>query len=89
MTAHDDMSAAGLRLLDLLTAPEAAILLTRALGIRYSAVMVHRLANEDPPLLERVRFGALVRYTPESAAAYAQKLTAAAEAARAEAARPS
>ena len=71
MTAHDDMVAAGVRVLDLLTAPEVAMLLARALGVRYSAARVHRLADEG--VLERVRFGALVRFTPESVAAYKQR----------------
>jgi excisionase family DNA binding protein len=64
VTARSDMSAAGTRLLDLLTVSEAAA----RLGC--SAKMVRRLADADPPLLERVRFGVLVRITPESVAAY-------------------
>ena len=71
MTALADMSAAGLRVLDLLTASEAAALLTRDGCGRYSAQMVHRLAAEGE--LERVVFGALVRITPESVAAYQQR----------------
>ena len=54
MTALSDMSAAGLRLLDLLTAPEAA------LRLGCSPRKVRRLADE----------GVLVRITPESVAAY-------------------
>jgi excisionase family DNA binding protein len=60
------MSAAGLRLLDLLTVSEAAA----RLGC--SAEKVTRLANEG--VLERVRFGSLVRITPESVAAYKHQM---------------
>ena len=67
MTARGDMAAAGLRILDLLTVPEAAA----RLGC--SAKKVRRLAGENPPLLVRERFGALVRITPESVEAYKQR----------------
>jgi hypothetical protein len=65
MTALSDMSAAGSRILDLLTASEAAARLTRGGYGRYSADRVLRLV-----------FGALVRITPESVAAYLQRLAA-------------
>ena len=65
MTALSDMSAAGTRLLDLLTASEAA------LELGCSAKRVRRLADEG--VLARVRFGPLARYTPESVAAYKQR----------------
>jgi len=64
VSTHGDMSDAGLRLLDLLTVSEAAVRLGR------SAKHVKRLADEG--VLERERFGALVRITPESVAAYAR-----------------
>jgi excisionase family DNA binding protein len=65
MTAHADMSAAGLRVLDLLTVPEAALRLGR------SAKKVRRLIADG--VLAEERFGALVRVTPESVAAYEQR----------------
>jgi excisionase family DNA binding protein len=65
MTSYGDMSAAGLRVLDLLTVSEAAA----RLGC--SAKKVKRLAAAGE--LEQVRFGALVRVTPESVAAYEQR----------------
>jgi excisionase family DNA binding protein len=65
VTARSDMSAAGVRLLDLLTVSEAAARLRR------SAKHVKRLADEG--VLERERFGALVRITPESVVAYKQR----------------
>jgi excisionase family DNA binding protein len=68
MTAHADMSAAGLRVLDLLTVPEAAARIGR------SPEVVRRLIADD--VLKQVRFGALVRVTPESVAAYEQRQAA-------------
>jgi excisionase family DNA binding protein len=68
VTARDDMAAVGLRILDLLTMSEAG------LRLGCSADTVARLAGEGE--LERVRFGALVRITPESVAAYEQQLAA-------------
>lgn len=68
MTARDDMTAAGTRILDLLTISEAAV----RLGC--SAQKVSRLAAEGA--LVRVDFGALARITPESVAAYRQRLAA-------------
>jgi excisionase family DNA binding protein len=65
VTALSDMSAAGMRILDLLTVSEAAA----RLGC--SPETVRRLADEG--VLERERFGALVRITPESVAAYEQR----------------
>jgi excisionase family DNA binding protein len=65
MTAHADMSAAGLRVLDLLTVPEAAARIGR------SPEKVRRLIAGG--VLKQVRFGALVRVTPESVAAYEQR----------------
>jgi excisionase family DNA binding protein len=62
------MSAAGMRLLDLLTVSEAAV----RLGC--SPEKVTRLADEG--VLVRERFGALVRITPESVAAYKQRQAA-------------
>jgi excisionase family DNA binding protein len=60
-----DMSAAGMRLLDLLTVSEAAVRLD------CSAEMVRRLVAEG--VLTEERFGVLVRITPESVAAYKQR----------------
>jgi excisionase family DNA binding protein len=60
------MSAAGLRVLDLLTVPEAAQRRGR------SAKKVRRLAADG--VLKVERFGALVRVTPESVAAYEKLL---------------
>jgi excisionase family DNA binding protein len=65
MSTLSDMSAAGMRLLDLLTVSEAAV----QLGC--STEMVRRLVAEG--VLERERFGALVRITPESVAAHKQR----------------
>ena len=62
MTALSDMSAAGTRLLDLLTVSEAAV------RLRCSAEKVRRLVAEG--VLAEERFGVLVRITPESVAAY-------------------
>jgi hypothetical protein len=67
MSSLADMSAAGLRVLDLLTVSEVAA----RLGC--SAQKVKRLADAEPPLLVRERFGVLVRITPESVAAYEQR----------------
>jgi excisionase family DNA binding protein len=68
MTALADMSAAGLRVLDLLTVSEAA----QRLGC--SAQKVTRLAAAGE--LTRVDMGALARITPESVAAYEQRQAA-------------
>jgi excisionase family DNA binding protein len=68
MTALDDMSAAGLRVLDLLTISEAAQ------RLRCSPEKVRRLIAAG--VLKQVRFGALVRVTPESVAAYEQRQAA-------------
>jgi excisionase family DNA binding protein len=72
MTSHSAMSAAGLRVLDLLTVSEAAA----RLGC--SAKKVTRLAAAGE--LTRVDMGALARITPESVAAYEQRQAAGAEA---------
>ena len=69
MTAHADMPAAGLRVLGLLTIPEAA----RRLGC--SPRKVRRLAVVGE--LTRVDMGALARITPGSVAAYEQRQAAA------------
>ena len=68
MTARDDMTAAGTRILDLLTMPEAAALLP---GRLRSVAAVRRLAAEGE--LVRVDFGSAARITPESVAAYNQR----------------
>ncbi len=60
------MSAAGLRVLDLLTASEVAQRLRRSTGRRCSVEKVNRLAAG----------GELTRYTPESVAAYEQRQAA-------------
>jgi excisionase family DNA binding protein len=65
MTARADMTAAGLRLLDLLTVPEAAARIGR------SPKKVRRLIAAG--VLKQERFGALVRITPGSVAAYEQR----------------
>ena len=62
MSTLSDMSAAGERLLDLLTVSEAAV------RLRCSAEKVRRLVAAG--VLVRERFGVLVRITPESVAAY-------------------
>jgi excisionase family DNA binding protein len=69
MTSHSAMSAAGLRILDLLTVPEAAARIGR------SPEVVRRLIADG--VLKQERFGALVRVTPESVAAYEQRQGAA------------
>jgi excisionase family DNA binding protein len=74
MTAHADMSAAGLRVLDLLTVPEAAARIGR------SPQKVRRLVAAG--VLKQERFGVLVRVTPESVAAYEQRQGAARPAGR-------
>jgi excisionase family DNA binding protein len=74
MTSHSDMSAAGLRVLDLLNAAEVAQRLRDSTGKRCSVKKVTRLAAEGE--LEQVRFGALVRITPESVTAYEQRQAA-------------
>lgn len=56
----------GLEALDLLTVGEVAA------RLRCSVRMVRRLA--DAGELERVKLGTLARYTPESVAAYKQRL---------------
>ena len=68
MTARDDMTAAGTRVLDLLTMSEAAALLP---GPFRSVAYVRRLAAAGE--LTRVDMGALARITPESVAAYNQR----------------
>jgi excisionase family DNA binding protein len=68
MTAHGDMSAAGLRVLDLLTVSEVAV----RLGC--SAKKVRSLAAAGE--LTRVDMGVLARITPESVAAYEQRQAA-------------
>ena len=68
MTARDDMTAAGTRILDLLTMSEAAVMLP---GRCRSVAAVRRLAAANE--LVRVDMGALVRITPESVAAYNQR----------------
>jgi excisionase family DNA binding protein len=68
MTAHADMSAAGLRVLDLLTVSEAAARIGR------SPEVVRRLIAGG--VLKGERFGVLVRVTPESVAAYEQRQAA-------------
>jgi excisionase family DNA binding protein len=65
MTAHADMTAAGLRILDLLTVSEAAQRIGR------SPEKVRSLIADD--VLKQERFGVLVRVTPESVAAYEQR----------------
>jgi excisionase family DNA binding protein len=65
MSTLSDMTAAGMRLLDLLTVSEAAV------RLRCSPEKVARLADEG--VLVRERFGVLVRITPESVAAYRQR----------------
>ncbi len=77
MTALSDMSAAGLRILGLLTVSEVTQRLRRATGRRCSVKKVRRLAGAGE--LTRVRLGALYRYTPESVAAYEQRQAAGAE----------
>ena len=81
MTARADMSAAGLRVLDLLTIPEAAARLRRSTGMRYSPEKVTRLAAAGE--LTREDMGALARITPESVAAYEMRQAAGAEASKA------
>jgi hypothetical protein len=71
VTSHSDMSAAGLRVLDLLTVSEVVERLRRSTGRRCSVKKVARLAAEGE--LVRVRMGAQFRYTPESVAAYEQR----------------
>jgi excisionase family DNA binding protein len=68
MTAHADMTAAGLRILDLLTVSEAALRIGRSPEKVRSLIAVG--------VLEQVRFGVLVRVTPESVAAYEQRQAA-------------
>jgi hypothetical protein len=81
MTARSGMSAAGPRILDLLTASEAAAELGPRMGRRCSVRTVRRLAAEG--VLVRVMLGTHARYTPESVAAYKQRLIAEAQAAKA------
>jgi hypothetical protein len=68
------LPAGDLRILDLLTASEAALELGR------SVKKVRSLAAAG--VLERVWVGSLVRYTPESVAAYKKHLAAGREATR-------
>ncbi len=65
MTSPVVLPAGDLRVLDLLTASEAALELGRPVE------MVRRLAAGG--VLERVDVGSLVRYTPESVAACKQR----------------
>ena len=58
MSTLSDMSAAGERLMDLLTVSEAAV------RLRCSAEKVRRLVAEG--VLAEERFGVVVRITPES-----------------------
>jgi excisionase family DNA binding protein len=60
------MSDVGLEALDLLTVSDVAA------RLRCSARMVRRLVDQGE--LERVKVGSLVRITPESVAAYKQRL---------------
>jgi excisionase family DNA binding protein len=69
------MTDVGLEALDLLTASEVAQ------RLRCSMKKVTRLAAEGE--IQKVKLGALARYTPESVAAYKQRLIAAAQAAKA------
>ena len=62
------LPAGDLRILDMLTASEAAL----ALGVPVEKV--RRLAAEG--VLVRVPFGGHVRFTPESVAAYKQRVIA-------------
>jgi excisionase family DNA binding protein len=71
VTALADMSDAGLRVLDLLTTPEVA------LRLGCSPRKVRRLVADKA--LKEERFGTLVRFTPESVAAYEQRLAAGAD----------
>ena len=63
-----------LRILDLLTASEAGALLSRDLGGWFSADKVRALVRAGE--LERVDFGRAMRVTPESVAAYKQRVIA-------------
>jgi hypothetical protein len=74
------LPAGSLRILDLLTAAEAAERLRSPAGAGCSVKRVRRLAAEG--VLVRVEVGSLVRFTPESVAAYRQLLTAGPEAAK-------
>lgn len=67
------MTDVGMEALDLLTVGEVAQ------RLRCSQRKVRRLADEGE--LTRVKLGTLARYTPESVAAYKQRLIAEAEAA--------
>lgn len=64
------LDAQGLRLLELLSMPEVAVMLPGRHSVRY----VRRLA--DAGELELVKLGRAVRITPESVAAYRQRLRA-------------
>lgn len=72
------LPAGDLRLPVPLTASEAAVILTRALGTRVSVARVRRLAAEGA--LERVNLGRRMRVTPGSVAAYVQLQAAGASA---------
>jgi len=67
------MTEVGLEALDLLTVSEVAA------RLRCSPRKVRRLADEGE--LQRVKLGSLARYTPESVAAYKQRLIEQAQAA--------
>jgi excisionase family DNA binding protein len=71
MTSHAAMSAAGLRVLDLLTVSEVAV------RPGCSAKRVSRLAAAGE--LTRVDMGVLARIAPESVTAYEQRQAAGAE----------
>ena len=77
-SALADMTVAGLAVMDLLTIPETAALLTRRLRVRYSQAKVTRLAAAGE--LTRMDMGALARITPGSVAAYEQRQAAGAKA---------
>jgi excisionase family DNA binding protein len=65
------LPAGDLRILDWLTASEAAVMLSRDLGVRFSVDKVRALAASGE--LERVPFGSLVRVSRESVAAFEQR----------------
>jgi excisionase family DNA binding protein len=71
VTSYGDMSAAGLRVLDLLTVSEVAV----RLGCSAKRVTSLAAAGE----LTRVDMGVLARITPESVTAYEQRQAAGAE----------
>jgi len=65
------LPAGDLRILDWLTASEAAVMLSRDLGVRFSVDRVRALAASG--VLVRVPFRTLVRVSRESVAAYGQR----------------